>query len=218
MFTKKQSWILGLLAAIIVGIWEFLLHYSPNVLELWAPFDFLAAVPNENFAIWHIFVLIWIPLYFVWYYHFYLMLRWSWEKVARLFYFLAMAAFLYWGIWIATRWYIWTIVQLEPQISVEVYSILTEKYLYYFDNLLQVLRMFIFPISWLWIYLILKWKTNYPKYMAIFSPLLVLLSVFLTLWIPAIWKFLVPIALNIAHFILFGVSLYFLSKNKKNEV
>jgi len=191
MFSIKQSWIAWLLAAIIVWIWEFLLHYSPNVLELWAPFEFLSAVPNERFAIGHIFVLIWIPLYFVGYYHFYLMLKGSWEKVARLFFFLAIASFLYWGIWIATRWYIGTIVQLQTSISPEIYTILTEKYLFYFDSLLWVLRKLLIPISILWIFLILKWKTRYPKWMAIFSPM----------------------SLNIAHFVLFSISLYFVYKH-----
>lgn len=216
MFSLKQSWIAWLLASIIVWIWEFLLHYSPKVLELWAPFEFLAAVPNSNFAIWHIFVLIGIPLYFIGYYHFYLMLRWWWEKIARVFFFLAVASFLYWGIWIATRWYIGTIVQLQGNISPEIYTILTEKYLYYFDSLLWVLRKLLIPISLLWVFLILTWKTYYPKWMFIFSPMLILLSVFLTLWIPSIWKFMVPIALNIAHFVLFSISLYFVL-NLKNE-
>ncbi len=217
MFTLKQSWIAGILASILVWTWEFLLHYSPNVLELGAPFEFLSAVPSQNFAIGHIFVLIGIPLYFIGYYHFYLMLRPASEKIARLFYFLAIVAFLYWGIWIATRWYIGTIVQLEWNIAPWVYEVLTERYLYYFDNLLQILRILIFPISWIWIYLILSWKTQYSKFMALLSPVVVLLSVFMTLAIPVIWKFLVPIALNIAHFILFSFSLYFVFKISDGE-
>jgi hypothetical protein len=217
MFSVKQSWIAWLLASILVWIWEFLLHYSPQVLELWGTFEFLSAVSNQNFAIWHIFVLIGIPLYFTGYYHFYLMLRWSWEILARIFFFLAILAFLYWGIWIASRWYIGTIVQLRSELNPEVYSVLTEKYLYYFDSLLQTLRRLLVPLSLLWIYLIFKWKTLYPKYMMIFNPLLLILLVFTTQWAPGVWKFLIPIALNIAHFVLFSISLYFVFTLKNGK-
>jgi hypothetical protein len=214
MLSLKSSAIIGLLASIIVGIWEFLLHYSPKILELEESFAFLEAVPVENFVVGHFFVLIWIPLYFIGYYHFYLMLKWASDKLSKLFFFIAIFAFLCWWIWIASRAFIGEIIHLKSMMTPELYKLIEEKYLFYFENLLSVLRYLIFVISWLWIYLISTWKTLYPKYMMLCSPIALLFLVFLTLLVPVIGKFLVPIALNVAHFVLFSVSLYFVLQQK----
>ena len=214
MFSKKQSWIIGLFAAIIVWIGEFLLHYSPKILKIEGSFDFLAAVPVENLVWGHFFVLVGIPLYFIWYYHFYLMLRWAGEKISRLFLAIAMIAFMCGAIWIASRGFIGQLIHIKDSFTPEVYSFIEKQYFFYFENLLNVLRYLIFVISGFWIYLISTGKTLYPKYMMLFSPVVVLLGVFTTLAIPSIGKYLVPIALNIAHFILFGLSLFYLSKHK----
>ena len=218
MFSVKQSWIIGLLATIVVGIWEFLLHYSPKVLEIEGSLDFLAAVPVENLVIGHYFVLVWIPLYFVWYYHLYLMLKGGWEKISKLFFAIWMIAFLCWGIWIASRGFIGQIIHMKDALTPDMFQFIEAQYLFYFENLLNVLRYLIFIISGIFVYLISTGKTLYPKKMMLFNPIVLLLLVFTTVLVPTVGKFLVPIALNIAHFILFSISLYFLSQNKKNEV
>jgi hypothetical protein len=218
MFSLKQSWFIGLIASILVGIWEFLLHYSPKVLEIGGSIEFLAAVPVQNLVIWHFFVLVWIPLYFIGYYHLYLMLRGWGEKMSKLFFCIWILAFLCWGIWIASRGFIGQIVHMKDSFSPEMFTFIESQYLFYFENLLNVLRYLIFVVSGLFIYLISTWKTNYPKLMILFNPILLLLLVFISLAVPMIWKFLVPIALNVAHFVLFSVSLYFLLCSKKNEV
>lgn len=212
MFSLKQSGFAWLFAAIIVGIWEFLLHYSPNILNIEWSLNFLAAVPSQNFVIWHFLVIIWIPLYFIWYYHLYLMLRWAWEKISKIFLYISIFAFLCWGIWIASRGFIWQVVHMRQIMSPEVFTFIETQYLFYFENLLNVLRFFIFVISAMWIFLVLSGKTQYPKWMALCSPVVLLLSVFATAIVPAIWKYLIPIALNIAHFVLFSLSLFFVYK------
>lgn len=215
MVSIKTSWIVGLIGAFLVGIGEFFLHYSPKVLEIEWSFDFLAAVPVENFRIGHMFVMLGIPLYFIGYYHLYLMLKWGWEKISKLFYAIGVIAFGCGAFWIASRGFIGEIIHMKDLIDPQVFSTIEANYIYYYENLLQVLRYLIFVVSGLWIYLISTGKTNYPKYMMIFSPIVLLLLMFTTLAVPTIWKFIVPIALNPAHFILFALSLYHLNNLKK---
>ncbi len=214
MSTLKLTGYAGLLATIFVGTGEFFLHYSPNILNIEWSFDFLAAVPVENLKIGHIFVLLGIPLYFVGYYHFYLMLKWGWEKISKLFYAIAAIAFGCGAIWIASRGFIGQIIHSKDLIDPELFAAIEKHYFFYFENLLGVLRHLIFVISGLWAYLIYTGKTNYPKYMMIFSPIVLLFLMFSTLAVPSIGKYIVPIALNPAHFILFAWSLYHVSKLK----
>jgi len=214
MFSIKQAWYIGLLGTVIVWIWEFLLHYSPSVLEINDSFEFLAAVPLQNMLIWHYFVLLWIPLYFVGYYHFYLMLAPAGEKIARLFYFIAIIAFLCWWIWIASRAFIGHIIQAWDILTPEMYSYIKNYYILFFESLLSVLRYLLFVLSAFWIYLVATGKTYYPTWMLITSPIVLLLLVFTSLAVPSIWKYMVPIALNIAHFFLFTLSLCICMKHK----
>jgi len=62
---------------------------------------------------------------------------------------------------------------------------------------------------------VLKGDTLYPKWMAFFAPILPLSFVFLSyLLIPAVGRFLVPTAMNVAHLALFTASLCAVSKNR----
>lgn len=215
MFTKKQSGYLWLIAAIIVWIWEFLLHYSKDVLIINDSFEILWAVSLNNLFLWHFLIIVWIPLYFIWYYHLYLMLKWWSEKLARTLFFLWVIAFITWWIWIASRWFMWNLVHIQDQFSFDTYEYIKNQYIIFYDSLLQVLRYTILLISGLWIYLILTWKTHYPKWFALLNPIALLLLVFSTVLIPTIWKYLMPIAMNVVHVIIFSFSLYVLHSNNK---
>jgi len=217
MFSVKQAGYIGLLASIIVGVWEFLLHYSPKILEVNDLFDYFAFVPLNHLVIGHFFVLPWILLYFIGYYHLYLMLKWGWEKIARTFFFIGIIGFLCGGIWIASRGFIGHVVHISDTLSPETYLYIRELYLFYFDSLLQVIRYSMLILSGFWVYLILTGKTMYPKKMLLCTPIVLLLWVFTSLSVPAIGQYMVPIALNIAHFILFSCSLYCLHKSEQKS-
>lgn len=215
MFTIKQSWYIWLLATIVVGIWEFLLHYSPWVLEINDSFAFLAAVPLENMLVGHFFVLVWIPMYFVGYYHLYKMLQWGGEKISKVFFMISIIAFLCGGIWIASRAFIGHVIQAGDILSLEMFEYVKSLYLFYFESLLNVLRYLLFVISGLWIYLVATGKTLYPKWMMLANPIVLLLLVFTSIAVPSIGKYMVPIALNIAHFVLFSLSLIIYHRSLK---
>ena len=130
-------------------------------------------------------------------------------------------AFAVGGIWIGSRSSIGNIVHLKESINAEAYQNLLAHYTNHMEVLVQALRVIIALLSIIFIVAILKGGTYYKKWMAIFSPIVILITLALIgLAIPAIGQHTLPILMNITHFILFGLSLYQLNslpKPAKND-
>lgn len=128
---------------------------------------------------------------------------------------ISIIAFLCGGIWIASRAFIGHVIQAGDILSLEMFEYVKSLYLFYFESLLNVLRYLLFVISGLWIYLVATGKTLYPKWMMLANPIVLLLLVFTSIAVPSIGKYMVPIALNIAHFVLFSLSLIIYHRSLK---
>lgn len=77
----------------------------------------------------------------------------------------------------------------------------------------QVLRVLVLAISVCFVWAILRGGTLYPKWMALFNPITLLLLVFFLFFcVPAVGKYLAPTAMNVAHLMLFSASLIALKK------
>lgn len=64
-------------------------------------------------------------------------------------------------------------------------------------------------LSGLWIFQILKNRSSYPKWMALFSPALVLgVIITVSMAAPKLGGLLIPNAMNVAHIIVFSLSLW----------
>jgi len=200
---------LGLLGAIIVGIGEFYLHYSPELLEAEGDFGFFKTVPYNHLIKGHFISVFGVPFYFAGYYHIYHMLGGKQNKLALPTFLLGVLAFTIGGFWITSRAFFGTIVQLQPDIEAATYQTILDNYALISESLVQVLRVLVLLISVVFITAILKGNTHYQKWMALFNPILLLLLVFaLFFTLPSIGKYLGPIAMNVAHFFMFGASLY----------
>ncbi len=83
------------------------------------------------------------------------------------------------------------------------------------EPLVNVLRLAMLLVSGLWIKLILTGKTEFPKWMALFSPI-VLLGIMFALYFfnTPIGIYVLPVAMNAAHFIVFVLALY-TTRNKR---
>ena len=79
-----------------------------------------------------------------------------------------------------------------------------------YETLLNVTRIAILLVSIIYIWLSATGRSDYPRWMAIFNPILLLLLSF-AIWMlaPSLGKYMMPIALNIAFFVFFSLSLYF---------
>ncbi|WP_405268468.1 DUF6796 family protein [Cellulophaga sp. Ld12] len=207
--TIKILGYLGLLGALFVGIGEYLLHYSPNILGHAKDYEFFAFVSLEHMTLGHFLAVIGLPFYFAGYIHIYLMLRSGSETLARLTLGLGFIAFAVGGIWIGSRATIGNIVHLKEAISPEVYKNLIAHYTNHAEILVQALRVVIALLSITFVSAILKGGTYYKKWMAIFNPILILIVIALSgLAIPSIGQHTLPILMNITHFILFSLSIY----------
>lgn len=209
---------LGLLASILVGIGEHLLHYSPNILGHSENYEFFKFVPLNNLTIGHFFAVAGITFYFAGYIHIYKMLKSGNETLAKIVMALGFIAFVVGGVWISSRASIGNIVHLKESMNPLVYKNLLSHYTSHMEVLVQVLRVVIALLSILFAVTILKGGTYYQKWMAIFNPISILISlVIIGQLIPSIGKHMLPILMNVTHFILFILSLNQLNNHIKKQ-
>ena len=139
------------------------------------------------------------------------------ETFARMVLAIGFVAFAVGGIWIGSRSSIGNIVHLKEVMNPEAYQTLLTHYTDHLEILVKALRIIIALLSIVFIIAILKGGTYYKKWMAIFSPIVILiLLVVLGRLIPSIGKHMLPILMNVTHFILFILSLYQLNRLTKN--
>jgi len=85
-----------------------------------------------------------------------------------------------------------------------------------YETLLTVVRVSALAFSLIFVSLILTGRTAYPRWMAVFNPVVLIIANFLVfLLLPDIGKYLMPIALNVSFFIIFALSIYIESKNQR---
>ena len=127
------------------------------------------------------------------------------NKMASMIFFCAGAyAFAVATAWIGQRFFLGSTVHSITAGS-DIKPLLT-LFAEHNEPFVNVLRFAMVAVSVIWIWLILSNKTNFPKWMAIFSPALLLALMFVTLITP-FGIYVVPIAMNAAHFILFALAL-----------
>lgn len=198
--------LLGVSATILVGAGEFLVHYSASGYNGADDFNWLRNILSDRISIGHGLMVLGMPLYIFGYYHLYLCLQTGHRALAKVVLVLGIFAFVIGGVWAGSRAMLTEIVKSENRVLIEYYKS-------HYEILVQVLRILIFLISVIWIYIILATNTIYSKWMVLVNPILILGLVFITYFLlPSIGSFLVPTAMNITHLILFSFSLRTLYK------
>ena len=141
------------------------------------------------------------------------------ETLARIVLGIGFIAFAVGGIWIGSRASIGNIVHLKATMSTTNYQNLLNHYTNHMEILVKVLRIVIAALSIVFAITIIKRGTYYKKWMAIFNPIVILLLLVLVgKLLPSIGKHMLPILMNVTHFILFTLSLYQLNQlNKTNQ-
>ncbi len=191
---------IGLLASILVGAGEIMLHFDPAA-RYGDGFVFLQAVPQEQATIGHFVAVLGAPLYVVGAYHIYLMLCPANELAARITGLIMAFGFCVGAVWIGSRSVVNELVMAgsEPdQLAINTMR---------FESLLTVVRVTIFAMSGLFIWLCLTGRTYYPCMMAVMNPILLIITAFIFFMTPDLGKYIMPIALNLAFFIIFLASL-----------
>lgn len=204
--------IIGLLASIVVGSGEYLLHYDPLARFAAGGFGFMQGIGVERTNLGHFLGVFGALLYPIGCYHLYLMLKPASKKWAFSAFILGSMGFMVGVVWIGSRASISALMQLPESPEIDT---LVALYDLRYETLLQVIRLTTLFLSVVYIVLILKGKTHYPKWMAMFNPILLIVASFLVyLAAPQLGKHIMPIALNVAFFIVFALSLFVTVKNQ----
>ncbi len=215
--TKTLGYI-GLFASLLVGLGEYLLHYSPYILKHANNYEFFSFVKPNNLTYGHFLAVIGLPCYFGGYIHIYRMLESGNTKLSKIVLAIGFIAFAVGGVWIGSRASIGNIVHLKDTLNAETYQNLLENYTAHMEILVKALRIIIALLSIFFVVTILKGNTTYKKWMAIFNPITILISlVLIGKLMPSIGKHMLPILMNVTHFILFSISLYQLNLYQKSK-
>ena len=192
---------IGLAAAILVGIGEFLLHYD-SLARYTDTFAFFEGVTRERATIGHFFGVLGAPLYVIGAVHIYLMLRPANETAARVAGLVMAYACVIGAVWIGSRS---TAVELVAAGGIEEQLALYELR---YESLLQFVRAGVLVLSVIFIWLCVTGRSHYPRAMAVLNPICLIIVAFIIFFtVPAIGKYIMPIALNVAYFVMFSVSL-----------
>jgi len=197
---------IGLIAAILVGAGEFLLHFDPLARFSETSYEFMLAASDERQTIGHFLGVLGGPLYVVGCWHIYLMLKPANQVLAFVAFVLGAYGFMIGADWISSRASIGAIVHLQ-QNGVAVESLI-QLYQERYESLLMVIRITTLVLSLIFIGLTLTGRSHYQKWHAIFNPILLLVGSFIVYMVsPDIGKYLMPIALNVAFGIFFLLSI-----------
>ena len=196
-----------MLGAILVGVGEFSLQYTPNGgIEDVKDYLYFNDVSAPRLSFGHFISVLSAPLYLLGYYFLSKQLEGAGRLQSKAFFLIGAYAFTVGTAWIGQRFFLAATVheiaagqQLKPLLG--LFSEHNEPFV-------NVLRVAMLLVSILWIKLILSGKTTMPKWMAIFSPI-VLLASMAGLYFSGlkIGLYVFPVAMNAAHFIVFALAL-----------
>lgn len=215
----------GFFAALLVGIGEFTLQFSPLGGYEDEGYRYFANVSKERLSIGHFFSTLAAPLYILGYWHIgQMFIRGGSKTQGWIITLLGGYAFMVGNAWLGGRIYLaltaHEIADTTDLTFVAQLQALLADFGAHNEPLVNALRLAMVVVSILWIWRISLGKTLYPRWVAIFSPALMLGVIFTTYFIGLnIGVWLLPAAMNVVHLILFSISLYSLhSAYKQNKV
>ncbi len=198
----------GCLGAILVGIGEFSLQFTPNGgIEDVKDYLYFNDVSAERLSFGHFIAVLSAPLYMLGYWHLSKKLEPAGPKQSKAFFLIGAYAFAVGTAWIGQRFFLAATVH-EIAAGQDIKTLLT-LFSEHNEPFVNVLRLAMVIVSVLWIKLILTGKTAFPKWMAIFSPI-VLLATMAALYFTntKIGLYVFPVAMNAAHFIVFALAMF----------
>ncbi|MHA2938115.1 DUF6796 family protein [Vibrio sp. RC27] len=223
--TQKVLFLTGLagfFAALFVGVGEFTLQYSPLGGYEKEGYIYFANVAKEKLTMGHFFSTLAAPLYLLGYWHIgQMFIRGGSKLYGWIITLLGGYAFMVGNAWLGGRIYLALTAHeiadtSDPTIIAQLHSLLMD-FGAHNEPLVNALRLAIVVVSIFWVWRIAIGKTLYPKWMAIFSPALLLGLIFTTYFTGmSVGVWLLPAAMNVVHLIVFSLSLYALYKVNKS--
>lgn len=201
----------GLLAAILVGAGEFMLQFNLEGGYEAADYAYFGRVPIERLTTGHFLAVLAAPLYVAGYWHLFKMLEPASPKLSCMVFLLGAYSFIIGTAWISQRIFLGLTVH-EINAGADLSGLLS-AFAERNEPFVNVLRVAMLAVSGIWIFLIVSGKTHYPRWMAIFSPFAILASIFaLYFAFPLIGLYVLPVAMNVTHAVVFSLSLLIASR------
>lgn len=212
--------LLGILASVLVGAAEFSLHFTSSLDYGGPEYEFFLGTSSARLTFGHFLAIFSGPLYFVGYWHLFQRLKPAPEKLRLLLMCLGIYSFAVGTVWIGSRVYPAILIQArEAAVNEEArqqIAELLERASFYNETILIGLRIGVLSLSAIFVWLIATGKSCYPRWFAALNPIVLVLASFLVYFlVPSIGGYLMPIAMNVAHFILFSVSTCLLLSEKE---
>ena len=196
--------LVGLLGAVLTGVGEFILHFDA-LARFGAQNEFFEGISDQRTNIGHFFGVLGAPLYLVGCWHIKLMLQPASKIWSTTAFFVAAYGFAVGAVWIGSRASISALVNAPS--SPEIVQLMG-LYDFRYETLLQFTRVAVLALSVIYIWLTLTGRSHYPKWMAALNPIMLILVSFIVYAVtPSLGKYLMPIALNVAFFVLFVASI-----------
>ncbi len=205
-WVRIAGW-LGLLGAVLVGVGEYTIQFSQQGDYLAPGYQYFSDISLQRLFTGHYLSVLAAPLYIVGYWHLHKNLQPASSRGAFVFFILGAYTFAVGAVWLGQRVFLALTVQniddgLALAGTLETFAQLNEP-------LVNVLRVAVLVNSVLWVWMIGSGRSNYPKWLAIFSPVVLLATVFGIYVVSAdVGRYLLPGAMNVTHVIVFGLSLF----------
>ncbi len=199
----------GLIAAIVTGAGEFVLHFDA-LARFGADNQFFLGISDQRTSVGHFLGVLGAPLYLIGAWHIHLMLKPANPRLSFAIFLTTAYGFAVGAVWIGSRASISALINTPLSPDVEH---LMALYDFRYETLLQIIRVTTLLLSVVFIWLTLTGRSHYPRWMAWLNPIVLLVSNFVIYYFaPSIGKYLMPIALNVAFFLFFSASLFVASK------
>lgn len=196
--------LIGLLGAVLTGIGEFLLHYDA-LARFDVEYAFLGGITGQRSSVGHFVAVLGAPLYLIGCWHIRLMLKPANDRWSLVSFFIMAYGFAIGIVWIGSRASISALVNMPATPDL---LHLIDLYDFRYETLLQVTRIAVLALSMIFVALVVRGRSHYPRWVALLNPILLIVASFAVYALaPAAGKFLMPIALNVAFSILFLASI-----------
>ncbi len=196
--------LIGLLGAVLTGVGEFLLHYDA-LARFDVEYAFLGGISDQRSSVGHFVAMLGAPLYLIGCWHIRLMLKPASDRWSLVAFFVMAYGFAIGIVWIGSRASISALVNMP--VTPDLLHLI-DLYDFRYETLLQVTRIAVLALSIIFVALVARGRSHYPRWVALLNPILLIVASFVVYALaPAVGKFLMPIALNVAFFILFLASI-----------
>ena len=213
--------VVATVGAFTVGVGEFLFQYSPRGGYEGSGYLFFLDVSRWRLTAGHFIGVLSAPLYFVDYWHVAHMLRPAGRWISYGVLGLGVYAFAIGNVWLGGRVNLALVVQARDVVDgsqMEPLSVLLQDISAHNEPLINVVRILVLIVSILMAWGILSGKSAYPRWTVAVLPILLLVLIFVCYAIlPVVGIFLLPAAMNIAHFIFFLVSTMIAAKQLAHD-